>query len=278
MQLITDFITMPELCRRWQCSFDLICPYTENQLNHRGFPDLPPILQAYKIDSIRECSKGTVRACVASPIELYRHSFEAKFEPWNDSTLMSEAEVVFDIKEVRALEAASPALLCTSVPFDQIQEKAKTEIQDKLELAWKDLESAQLSIADLESQLAAAQQAKQEAEAKLAEMQARQEDKAEDTTCLTSQEKATLKRGENTLEAWKPVVSAMIKIAVRCGAEGPRLRQQPEFNVMFNEIDAEPTTAQTTFFRQCLPDEHIDRVGGERNKTHPSDTEAPGIE
>lgn len=58
----------------------------------------------------------------------------------------------------------------------------------------------------------------------------------------------------------------MIKVAIQCGKEGEKLRQQPDLNTMFNELDAELTTRQMKFFRQCLPDEHIDRTGGDKRK------------
>ena len=86
----------------------------------------------------------------------------------------------------------------------------------------------------------------------------------------TRTQAATLARQEKTLNAWKPVIDAMIKVAVRCGEEGKSLRQQPDFNAMFNDIDAELNDAQMNFFRKALPDEHIDRTGGPRGKVIPS--------
>ena len=88
---------------------------------------------------------------------------------------------------------------------------------------------------------------------------------------LTSQQKASLARQENTLKTWLPAMDAMIKVAVRCGEEGRTLRQQPEFNVMFNDLDAELTDSQIKFFRKSLPDDHIDRTGGNRGKAYPPD-------
>ena len=81
---------------------------------------------------------------------------------------------------------------------------------------------------------------------------------------------ATFARQEKTLNAWKPAIDAMIKVAVRCGEEGKSLRQQPDFNIMFNEIDAEINSAQMNLFRKALPDEHIDRTGGPRGNGTPS--------
>lgn len=86
----------------------------------------------------------------------------------------------------------------------------------------------------------------------------------------TRTQAATLARQEKTLNAWKPVIDAMIKVAVRCGEEGKFLRQQPDFNAMFNDIDAEINDAQMNLFRKALPDEHIDRTGGPRGKVTPS--------
>lgn len=81
---------------------------------------------------------------------------------------------------------------------------------------------------------------------------------------------ASQARQEKTLNAWKPAINAMIKVAVRCGEEGPALRQQPDFNTMFNELDAVLSDTQMELFRKALPDEHIDRTGGLRGKGTPS--------
>lgn len=105
-----------------------------------------------------------------------------------------------------------------------------------------------------------------ELEAKLAELGATDtEPKIELRTHAASQA-----RQEKTLNAWKPAIDAMIKVAVRCGEEGPALRQQPDFNTMFNELDAVLIDAQMELFRKALPDEHIDRTGGLRGKGTPS--------
>lgn len=86
----------------------------------------------------------------------------------------------------------------------------------------------------------------------------------------TRTEAASQARQEKTLKAWKPAIGAMIKVAVRCGEEGRALRQQPDFNAMFNELDAILNNAQMNLFRKSLPDEHIDRTGGPRGKVTPS--------
>lgn len=78
---------------------------------------------------------------------------------------------------------------------------------------------------------------------------------------LTRTQAATQARQEKALDGWLPKVDAMIKVAIQCGKEGPKLRQQPDLNVMFNEFDAELTERQRKFFRKCLPDEHFDRNG-----------------
>ena len=77
---------------------------------------------------------------------------------------------------------------------------------------------------------------------------------------------ATQARQEKALDSWLPSVGAMIKVAIMCGAEGTKLRQQPDLNAMFNEMDAELTDRQMKFFRKCLPDDHIDRTGGDKRK------------
>lgn len=86
-----------------------------------------------------------------------------------------------------------------------------------------------------------------------------------------SQQKALAVRQEKRLDVWKPAIAAMIKVAVRCGEEGPKLRQRPDFNLMFNELDATLSGEQEKFFRACLPDEHIDRLGDARGKADPPD-------
>ena len=89
---------------------------------------------------------------------------------------------------------------------------------------------------------------------------------AEDSA-IPSYEKASRIRQENTLNTWKPAIAAMIKVAVTCGEEGKKQRQQPDFNELFNNIDAEMTDPQMIFFRSHLPDDHTDRTGGKRNKS-----------
>ena len=84
---------------------------------------------------------------------------------------------------------------------------------------------------------------------------------------LTSQQKAALAKQEKTLEGWKPAIDAMIKVAVRCGEEGNKLRQKTDFYAMFNELDAELSDTQMEFFRKSLPDAHTDREGGTREKS-----------
>lgn len=104
-----------------------------------------------------------------------------------------------------------------------------------------------------------------EAESIIASLEA---SSAEQMTSRT--QAATLARKEKTLSAWKPAIDAMIKVAVRCGEEGRILRQQPDLNVMFNDLDAVLSDAQMALFRKALPDEHIDRTGGPRGKGVPS--------
>lgn len=115
MKILREFITLTGLCDRWQCDIDLIAPYTQRRLNKRGFPDIDPILQAYRAVSARVCSMGMAQACDAKEIGAIA---KEDFVPdWRGETLYNRGEVVFDMDQVRALERAEPTLLCTAVPY-----------------------------------------------------------------------------------------------------------------------------------------------------------------
>ena len=132
-----------------------------------------------------------------------------------------------------------------------------------------DIDSHRIETETVKLQLAEAQRQKSEIETEiftLKEQLAAKEKTAQSGPVLTSQQKAALAKKENTIERWKLAIDAMIKVAVRCGEEGKKPRQQPEFNAMFNELDAELSDTQMEFFRKCLPDGHIDREGGSRGK------------
>lgn len=105
-------------------------------------------------------------------------------------------------------------------------------------------------------------EALEKAQARIAEL----ETAATEPQPLTPTRAATQARQEKALESWLPSVDAMIKVAIMCGVEGDKLRQQPDLNVMFNELDAVLTDRQMKFFRKCLPDKHIDRAGGDKRK------------
>lgn len=79
---------------------------------------------------------------------------------------------------------------------------------------------------------------------------------------MTQQQKAALARSENALNVWKPVIAAMIEIAVTIGKEGPKERQTPDLHVYFNERDITITNEQMKFFRKALPAEYKDTKGG----------------
>lgn len=83
---------------------------------------------------------------------------------------------------------------------------------------------------------------------------------------LSSAQKAAQARSEKSLEKWKKVFPAMLKVYARCMEEGEKPRQGPDFNVMFNELDAELTDSQMTFFRSCLPEGYADKEGGKPGK------------
>lgn len=79
-------------------------------------------------------------------------------------------------------------------------------------------------------------------------------------------QKASQARSEKALALWKKAIPFMIKVAVRCGAEGKALRQTGDFNAMFNELDAELTDTQMRLFRSSLPEGYADKEGGKSGK------------
>lgn len=118
-----------------------------------------------------------------------------------------------------------------------------------------------IELADIKAQLAEALQRAENAEQSLAEAQQQLT-----TSSLSSAQKAAQSKSEKTLMAWKPAIAAMIKVAVRCGAEGKAPRQKPDFYTLFNEIDAELTDTQMAFFRSSLPEGYSDKDGGKPGK------------
>lgn len=97
--------------------------------------------------------------------------------------------------------------------------------------------------------------------------QARQERKAQGGESLTPQQKAAQVRSETALNAWKPKIGAMVKVAVQIGKEGPKERQAGDFYAYFNELDVYLTNEQMKVFRAGVPDEYKDTVGGKVGKT-----------
>lgn len=137
------------------------------------------------------------------------------------------------------------------------------------------LKNAQSRIAELESALAARDAEFEQARAELAALReentalkeelerARQE---ASPSGMTPQQKAAQVRSEKALATWKPVIRTMIQIAVIIGKEGEKERQTPDLRVYFNEMDTTITDEQMKFFRQALPSEYKDSVGGSVGK------------
>ena len=133
------------------------------------------------------------------------------------------------------------------------------------------LKNAQSRIAELETALAAKDA---ELEQARAEMSALREENAAlneelerarqeaSPSGMTPQQKAAQVRSEKALATWKPVIRTMIQIAVIIGKEGEKERQTPDLRVYFNEMDTTITDEQMKFFRQALPSEYKDSVGG----------------
>ncbi len=140
-----------------------------------------------------------------------------------------------------------------------------------ISFAWKSDEQTSKRIAELKTALAAKDV---ELEQARAEMSALREEvaalKAElerarqkaSPPVTTPQQKAAQARSEKALATWKPVIRTMIQIAVIIGKEGEKERQTPDLRVYFNEMDTTITDEQMKFFRQALPSEYKDSVGG----------------
>jgi hypothetical protein len=67
---------------------------------------------------------------------------------------------------------------------------------------------------------------------------------------------------EKDLNSWKTAFGAMIKVATRCVEEEKKQLPRADLKKMFQAELATITTAQMDFFREAMPDEYINRVGG----------------
>lgn len=73
---------------------------------------------------------------------------------------------------------------------------------------------------------------------------------------------ASAARQGNALAAWKPVIPAMLEVYHQCLAEGPTQRTKKDLERLFTRQGVELTQAQMTFFRDCLPEGHVNKTGG----------------
>ncbi|MDR1922245.1 MAG: HlyD family secretion protein [Candidatus Adiutrix sp.] len=134
-------------------------------------------------------------------------------------------------------------------------------------------------VAELESQLAEAQAERTEAATerdRLSEALEKANARiAESKTAYGEQwlilrtQAALNKKNENALNAWKAAFGFMLNVGVRCVKEEKKLLSRPDLQKMFQEESAAITDAQMEFFREKMPDEYIDRIGGNSWKKHP---------
>lgn len=155
-------------------------------------------------------------------------------------------------------------------------ENSGSVMPDKdIHISWESDEQTGKRIAGLETALAAKDAELEQARAALAAL--REENAALNEALerarqdaspsgMTPQQKAARVRSENALARWKPVIRAMIQIAVIIGKEGEKERQTPDLHAYFNEMDITITDEQMKFFRQALPPEYKDSVGGSVGK------------
>lgn len=141
MEIINEFLTLGELQERWKCDFALIHPFTLRQPNARGFLDIPPKLQPYKIVELRECVNRGISSCVGERIEVtlqgeiedeQHHFLEAKQK-------ISQEMTAFKIEEIYEIEKECPALACSPFPIDKYEklctsERVKKESVHKFEI------------------------------------------------------------------------------------------------------------------------------------------------
>lgn len=73
---------------------------------------------------------------------------------------------------------------------------------------------------------------------------------------------ASAAKQENALAAWKPVIPAMLEVYHQCIAEGPTQRTKKDLERLFTRQGVELTQAQMAFFRDCLPEGHVNKTGG----------------
>ncbi len=73
---------------------------------------------------------------------------------------------------------------------------------------------------------------------------------------------ASAAKQENALAAWKPAIPAMLEVYHQCLAEGPTQRTKKDLERLFTRQGVELTQAQMTFFRDCLPEGHVNKTGG----------------
>lgn len=73
---------------------------------------------------------------------------------------------------------------------------------------------------------------------------------------------ASAARQERALELWKAAIPAMLEVYHQCLAEGPTQRTKKDLERLFTRQGVELTQAQMAFFRDCLPEGHVNKTGG----------------
>ena len=150
--------------------------------------------------------------------------------------LLGECRIRFDDEEINEREKhiVAPKIGATA--------KQKTATQNETNLLDKE------KIIELEVQLAEAQ---------------KQLEAAKQQTAKHSKTSAASEfRASEELAKWKKYAPAMVKVALRCWAEGPKKRQAKDFEKMFKDTEVKLTDNILATFRSWLPGEHTDKIGG----------------
>ncbi|WP_279076666.1 hypothetical protein [Bilophila wadsworthia] len=212
-----------------------------------------PVYKVYKIN--RTPKGGIVRVLHPSSI-----SIEEGGEPGEEEFFLIGIESVCLLPDVINVEKRRPDFLYKRITPHEEEPPSRplvgesthiTELEAELTIALQRAEVAEQALADTRAELA---------ETKAAALQ------EVSNPNLTPAQKAAQAKSEKSLAAWKEVFPAMMKVYARCIEEGEKPRQGPDFNAMFNELDAELTDSQLAFFRSCLPEGHSDTDGGKPGK------------
>ena len=273
---VESYISLSDLLKRWECDVTHI-----NELMYQGIVTCYEVREwvGFRLNTPKGIKRISVRGLQDE--DQWRAGIGSFIFPLIDIDMYEASASAQELDFMKA----GPLFPSERKAFKKQEGKISeleanlAETQKRLKDTEEELEYTQAQASDATVLLEDAEEEIEKKDARIAELESQPTSSAAElvTTVnaaapsLTPQQKAALARQEKTLNVWKPCIAAMIKVAVRCGEEGRKLRQQPDFNLMFNELDAELNGEQGKFFRESLPDEHIDRLGGARGKTDPPD-------